>query len=252
MAGKLPADVEKYLDELVKRLLSCLADQILGVYLFGSASNDAYEPGLSDLDVQAVVKSPLSSFAIQTIISNVCQKSLPCPATKLELVIYNQHAVHPSSRHPRFELNFSTGPFQSDHICLDPSKESSHWFLLDIGMGYDLGRCLYGLEIPQTFDVIPREWILEAISDSLQWHLINECNTPNSILNACRSWHFIETGKFVSKQQGAQWAMQQQSCPSIVQLAVTALHSKQNLPTIQVTEFYEIIMKRNQIHLNKK
>lgn len=249
MEFKLPSDVKEYLDELVKRLVDCLKDQLVGVYLFGSAGCDAYEPGLSDLDVQAVVRDSLSADQKEDIISRLKQDALPCPATKLEFVVYAQKAVHPASRHPRFELNLNTGPCQSDHVSLDPAKEPSHWFLLDIAMGCKLGRCLYGPDKSEIFGVIPPGWILEAISDSLEWHRVNEASSANSVLNACRSWRYIATGVFCSKADGATWAREQPGCPTVVEQAATARKTKEDLPATGVMELYETVMKINRIKL---
>ncbi|KAF4335357.1 streptomycin 3 adenylyltransferase [Fusarium beomiforme] len=238
----LTEEVKLYLDELVRRLVHLLETQLVGVYLFGSASNNAFEPGSSDLDVQAVVKNNLPTAAKQEIVSAINQASLPCPATKLEFVVYSQKAVNPASRHPRFELNLNTGPGRSDHVGLDPGNESSHWFLLDIAMGRELGRCLHGLPTAEAFAEIPRQWILEAISDSLKWHQANEISSANSVLNACRSLQYIACGKWSSKMEGAKWMMQQSDCPAVVEKAIVARRTGQELPTAQVKELYDIAM----------
>ncbi|KAH8433131.1 uncharacterized protein LDX57_010765 [Aspergillus melleus] len=245
MENHLPEEVEAYLEEVVKRLIDHLKDQLVGVYLFGSASNDAYEPGLSDLDVQAVVKNPLDTVEKQAVISRLNQDVLPCPATKLEFVVYAQSSVSPTSRHPRFELNLNTGPHQPDHVSLDPANEASHWFLLDIAMGRQLGRSLHGPAATEAFGAIPRRYILEAIANSLEWHQANELNSPNSVLNACRGWRFIMTGEFSSKLDGAKWAMQQPDCPAIVERAVAARKTGGELPAAQVMTLYERVMKAN-------
>ncbi|KAI7772255.1 hypothetical protein LZL87_007616 [Fusarium oxysporum] len=245
MGSDLPEEVQAYLGELVKCLTDHLKDQLVGVYLFGSASYDAYEPGLSDLDVQAIVKSPLQTEEKQAIISRLTQESLPCPATKLEFVVYAQGSVNPANRHPAFELNLNTGPHQSDHISLDPANESSHWFLLDIAMGRQLGRCLYGAALTEAFGVVPRRWVLEGMADSLAWHQANEASSTNSVLNACRSWRYIATGEFCSKLEGANWAMKQRHCPAIVQRAVEARKTGDKLDAGQVMELYGIVVKTN-------
>ena len=245
MGNNLPEDVEAYLKELVKRLTEYLKDQLVGVYLFGSASYGAYESGLSDLDVQAIVKNPLDTVDKQAIISRINHDALPCPATKLEFVVYAQDAVNPASRYPCFELNLNTGPHQSDYICLDPASEASHWFLLDIAMGRELGRNLYGLDITDAFSALPRRWILEAIMNSLYWHQANELNSANSVLNACRGWRFIITGEFSSKLDGAKWAIQQQGCPDVVNHAIAARKTGASLPTAQVVTLYDIVIKAN-------
>jgi len=245
MANNLPHNVQAYLDDLVKRLIDHLDDQLLGVYLFGSASYDAFEPGLSDLDVQAIVKTPLSTSEKQAIISGINQASLTCPATKLEFVVYAQESVNPASRHPRFELNLNTGPNQSDHVSLDPSQEASHWFLLDIAMGRQLGRSLHGLAINEAFGEIPRSWILDAMADSLAWHAANEANSANSVLNACRSWQYMISGDFSSKVNGGKWALQQEGCPDVVEKALSARKTGEKLAANEVLELYDAVLKVN-------
>lgn len=249
MDNNLPEEIEAYLEEIVQRLTDYLKDQLVGVYLFGSASYDAYESGLSDLDIQAIVKDPLDTIDKQAVIGLLNQGALPCPATKLEFVVYAQNAVYPASRHPYFELNLNTGPHQPDHISLDPANESSHWFLLDIAMGRELGRSLHGPDPTNAFGAIPRRWTLEAIANSLDWHQKNELNSVNSVLNACRGWRFIVTGEFSSKLDGAKWAMQQQGCPDIVSRAITARRTGEELATVQVMTLYDIVMTANRAEL---
>ncbi|KAB8223132.1 hypothetical protein BDV33DRAFT_48330 [Aspergillus novoparasiticus] len=249
MDNNLPEEVKAYFEEIVQRLTEYLRDQLVGVYLFGSASYGAFESGLSDLDVQAIVKDPLDTVDKQAIISRLNQNALPCPATKLEFVVYAQSAVYPASRHPRFELNLNTGPHQPDHISLDPANESSHWFLLDIAMGRELGRTLYGPTTTDAFGAIPRRWTLEAIANSLEWHQANELSSANSVLNACRGWRFIVTGEFSSKLDGAKWATQQQDCPDIVSRAIVARKTGDELPAAQVMTLYDIVMTANRAEL---
>ncbi len=250
MENEPPSSPQAYLDELVKRLTELLKDQLVGVYLFGSASYGAYEPGTSDLDVQAIVKSPLKDADKMALIRHISNDALPCPATKLEFVVYAQDAVNPASRHPRFELNLNTGAHQANHISLDPAQESSHWFLLDIAMGRQLGRSLYGLSPDEAFGEIPRRWALGAIADSLAWHQANEANSANSVLNACRGWKFIETGEFSSKVNGAKWAMEQKGCPDIVEQAVTSRKTGDGLDGQQVAALYKVIMEANRAKLD--
>ncbi|KAL4728071.1 hypothetical protein ACLX1H_004788 [Fusarium chlamydosporum] len=245
MENTLPKDVDMYLGELVRRLIEYFGDQLVGVYLFGSASYGAFEPGLSDLDVQAIVKDSLSAPDKENIVSCLGQEALPCPATKLEFVLYAQTSVNPANRHPRFELNLNTGPHQQHHVSFDPTQEASHWFLLDIAMGRQLGRCLHGLSIQEAFTEIPRIWILDAMADSLGWHGMNEPNSANSVLNACRSWQYMVSGEFSSKAKGARWALLQKNCPPVVESAIEARHTGEKLPGGEVLELYQIVLRIN-------
>src|SRR4030081_905925 len=82
----LPAAEVAYLAEIVNQLKNYLGERLAGVYLFGSAGYGAYEPGLSDLDVEALVGEPLSPEAKLEIARRLSQENLPCPANKLEFV----------------------------------------------------------------------------------------------------------------------------------------------------------------------
>jgi predicted nucleotidyltransferase len=56
----LPQPELQYLHTLTATLTAELESQLKAVYLFGSASYGAYEPGKSDLDVTVIIDSPLS------------------------------------------------------------------------------------------------------------------------------------------------------------------------------------------------
>jgi hypothetical protein len=248
----LPPAETAYLGEIVKRLRDYLGQNLVGVYLFGSAGYEAYEPGLSDLDVQAVVKQPLELPVKKEIIRRISQENLPCPASKLEFVAYAFGGINPANRHPRFELNLNTGPGQADHISLDPAGESSHWFLLDIAMGREFGRALFGPDPAEVFAPIPRRWTLEAIADSLEWHRLNELSSANSVLNACRGWRYIATNNFGSKLAGAEWALQKQDAPAVIQHAIEARKTGETLPPAEVVELFEIVLKAVRAALEKE
>jgi hypothetical protein len=243
MKSALPEEVRTYLDELVKRVAEYLGDELVGIYLFGSAGYQAFEPGQSDLDVQAVVREPLSIEKKQAIVEILAHRVLPCPATKLEFVVYAHGSVSPASRHPRFELNINTGGSQDDHVSFDPADESSHWFLLDIAMGRETGRSLYGPPPTDTFAPIPVEWTLEAIADSLEWHRANEFSSANSVLNACRGWRFAVANCFGSKLAGAAWALEQDDCPSVVKEAIAARSTGEKLPAADVLHLYDVVVE---------
>ncbi len=66
-----------YLERIVDALRSRLAERLIGVYLFGSAATGAYERGVSDLDVQAVVDERLSKHECEDIARSLAHAALP-------------------------------------------------------------------------------------------------------------------------------------------------------------------------------
>jgi hypothetical protein len=239
----LPQPQVTYLSRLIDILRGDLGQQLVGVYLFGSAAYGEYEQGISDLDVQAVVVDALDLQTCRLIADHLTHDHLPCPARRLEFVIYRQQAVKPTSRHPQFELNFNTGGRDPDHFVTDPAHEASHWFLLDIAMGRALGQRLFGAEPVDVFGAISRLWQLEAIADSLNWHITHEMTSANNVLNACRGWRYAATGEQGSKRAGAVWALQQPQCPQVVEQAMQQ-RRQGGLPLdkTSVSELIEIVL----------
>ncbi|MEA2346461.1 MAG: hypothetical protein QOG62_248 [Thermoleophilaceae bacterium] len=131
---------------------------------------------------------------------------LPCPARRLELVLYPAAELREPSRRPAFDLNLNTGADGVDHAGLDPGAEASHWFLIDLSIARQAGRALAGPPPQRVFPELPRDWLLEAILESIEWHAGNSPGTPSAVLNACRGWNFAATGTWTSKPAAGAWA----------------------------------------------
>jgi len=234
----LPAPETAYLEQLVCRLQSGLGPRLVGVYLFGSAGYGAYEAGISDLDVQAVVDGVSSTRQREELAERLAHESLPCPAKRLDFVCYTRSAVNPARRHPHFELNFNTGDGIPEQLMFDPSAEANHWFLLDIAMGREFGHAMVGPPPATVFAPIPSVWQLQAIQDSLAWHPAHDPISPNNVLNACRGWRYAVTGALGSKAAGASWARSQPGCPPIVERAE---HSRRDGAPVSPSEAADLI-----------
>jgi hypothetical protein len=139
------------------------------------------------------------------IVEQLDHEALPCPARRLELVVYTCAAVSSPSWPLPFELNFNTGSDTARYVSSDPAKEPNFWFVLDLAIGRECGRALNGPPPALLFAEIPREWQLGAIVESLQWHHEHQPRNPACVLNACRSWLYVETGRWASKPDAAAW-----------------------------------------------
>ncbi|MDP9314021.1 MAG: DUF4111 domain-containing protein [Chloroflexota bacterium] len=149
-------------------------------------------------------------------------------------------------------MNYNIGRGEVDHLSLDPPKEASHWFLLDIAMGHEHGRSLSGPPPADVFASIPRCLQLEAIADSLASHRVHESASINSALNACRGWRYAVTGVHGSKRVGAMWARQQSRCPSVVQEAEQRRHGGPPLDAGAVIELTAIVMEAVQTAIRQE
>ncbi|KAM0418896.1 hypothetical protein ACHAPT_012161 [Fusarium lateritium] len=227
--------LDLYLQRLVRTLHDELNDNLLAVHLFGSAGYGAYQPGISDVDVYAVIHEPITDYPrLSRLISH---SSLPCPARKLEFVLFTKTNAARQAPDPKYEMNFNTGKDMDDYINLDPQTEPRFWFLLDIAMGRELGKPVLGPPPGALFAAPSLEWVFDCMLESLSWHRENGLVNPDGILNACRELRYAKASVWGSKKDGGAWALEHYSQPDIVALAMTARHSQTELPQDLALDF---------------
>jgi predicted nucleotidyltransferase len=175
-----------YLDELVRRLTA--VTELDAVYLFGSAAQGAYEHGRSDLDVIAVAARP-STQAEKEALAEAAE-SLPCPARRLELVVYARGAE-------RHELNVNTGEL----VHFDADDDPAFWFVIDRAIAEQHSIVLLGPPWNDVFEPVPREAVLAALDEALAFDGWDDPN--DAALAAARARIWRETGKWVSKREAA-------------------------------------------------
>lgn len=186
-ATAIPAELEPYLAALVDGL-SAAAD-LDAVYLFGSAAQGAYEHGRSDVDVIAVTSRP-STRAEKEALADAAE-SLPCPARKLELVVYARGAE-------RHELNVNTGEL----VHFDPDDDPAFWFVLDRSIAEQHAIPLVGPQWSEVFPPVPREAVLAALADAQSF---DGWDDPDDVrIAAARAQIWRETGEWVSKRRAGE------------------------------------------------
>lgn len=193
--------VDAYLAELTRRLGEALGAELAGVYLMGSAATGTDVPGVSDLDVWALVRAPLDDAIKRALVERVDQAALPVPARGLELVVARVRGAEPI-----VELNLNDGPRMERHVALDASGEPRHWFVLDAAIGREHGRALAGPPARDAFPAVPRSAQLAAIADSLEWYAAHEPDERKAVLTAARGWRYAVEGRWSSKEEAARWA----------------------------------------------
>ncbi|KAL4734792.1 hypothetical protein BDV11DRAFT_46604 [Aspergillus similis] len=236
------AHLAAYLTHLLDTLQQELGDNLLAVYLFGSAGYDAYEPGASDVDVYAVIHEPISDY--KQLVRKISHASIPCPARKLEFVLFTKANAALQTSRPQFEMNFNTGrDMEDDYLNLDPSTEPQFWFLIDLAMGRVLGTALFGPPAREVFAAPKVEWIFDSLIESLDWHRQQPLLASDGILNACRALRFAKTGTWGSKKDGGDWVIRhyKEHDVQVVSLALDARHSKKEIRQEQSVEFVDFV-----------
>jgi hypothetical protein len=205
LTGDQRADA--YLVRLAQRARDVLGATFVGAYVVNSGARGAYLPGRSDLDVALIVTGALDARTKRDLADALRHRGLPCPAPRLELVVYRLDVVREPEARPPFELNLNSGPAIADHVGFDPDEEPWFWFALDLGAAADVASVIDGPPADAVFGAVSRQAILEAMAASDAWHAAHDRAAPNRVLNACRAWCWVETSSWRSKAAAARWAI---------------------------------------------
>ena len=182
-----------YADELVARLAD--VTDLEAAYLVGSGSYGGFEPGVSDVDVIVVVPQRLAHEDKEALVA--AAEAVPgCPGRKLELVIY-------AARREEYELNLNTG----EHVSFDPAEDPAFWFVLDRAIAQEHAVPLLGPAWSEVFAPVERDAVLDALEASLEWQEREQPGDANTVLNACRTWRWLEGGVWGSKPEAAAWLL---------------------------------------------
>jgi len=177
----VPVELGGYLGNLVSALAS-VAD-LDAVYLIGSAASGGYEHGRGDVDVVAVTSRSLAPDERRLLVA--AAEAVPCPARKLELVVYPRGS-------DAWEINLNTG----EHVSYDPADEPSFWFVIDRAVAESHAVPLVGSPWREVFAPVPHETLLAALADSL-----DSIGLPGAV----RAWAWTETDAWLSKPAAADW-----------------------------------------------
>jgi hypothetical protein len=187
-----------YLTALTGRLDKAVGTELLAVYLSGSAAVGAFRDGQSDLDVLAVVDTARAAD-MDAIVAGCSHSALPCPASKLELVVYERAAAARPGPAPRWSLNVDTGP-GVHQVGFEPAEEPAHWFVLDLAFAHRHAIPLVGPPAAHLIGNPAEDAVRAAFAQAIAWYTEHEPGEPARIASL-RARHWERTGEFASKPE---------------------------------------------------
>jgi hypothetical protein len=244
LTGDPSADA--YLWRLTARAEGVLGDALLGSYLVNSGARGDYLPGRSDLDVVLLVADAMSTATKHRVADALRDSAIPCPAPRLELVVYRRDVTGNPGARPPFELNLNSGPAIADHLAVDPEDEPWFWFALDLAAAADAALPVSGPPPAEVFASVPRGAVLEALLASHAWHAEEDTLAPNRVLNACRAWCWLVTSRWRSKSEAAGWAIAAGEDAELIRHALSLRAGTRNdpLPADGVSRLADRVAKR--------
>lgn len=208
-----------YLKNVNKICTQILGKDLVGLYAQGSLAFHDFRDGLSDFDLLGVVREPLTPLRARQLAEALDHSRLPVPAEGMEMVLVTERTAAHLRPVPRYEMWMYTGETWRSELELG-GQESE--LLIFFSILLQCGKTLSGPNPETLFQVPPREWVLNAMREVLEFHL-EKLGDPfwdpkgrNTVLNACRTWRYSVVGSFSSKARGGQWVLEREHWPVVV------------------------------------
>jgi predicted nucleotidyltransferase len=201
--GALPDEVENVLDRLVPELTKALGNDVIGIYLTGSAVAGGYARGVSDIDLVVVTAPTASELDVETLGAVHAEIVAHDPAweNRLEIVYIGRTTLHAFRTTTHSLAVISPGePF---HLTGPVSDWLQNWYLVATS-----GRTLAGPPARDVFPAIEQREFLDAIRAYVRY-LAREApgwsgaRLAYAVLSACRALETVRTGEAVTKADGA-------------------------------------------------
>lgn len=204
--------VNEFIEKILSGLQSALHEKLVGLYLYGSLVIGDFDTDISDIDLLAVLSSPLedTEFLALDAMQNSLVQSYPQWKDRLEIAYLTQLALD----------TFKT---QSSQIAVISPGEDFHYkeagkdWLMNWYMVRERGISLFG-SAPQAIipDISQAEFILCVKEHVIAWgQWIQEFGLDSRpsqayvILTMCRGLYTLKHGEQLSKLQAANWAQQE-------------------------------------------
>ncbi|MCH8612977.1 aminoglycoside adenylyltransferase domain-containing protein [Arsenicicoccus dermatophilus] len=194
-------------DRVLTTLRHLLGEDLVAVWVHGSAAQGAFVLGRSDLDVLVVVPDHAEADwgevgrAIAAAATDRGRESIP-----LELSIIRRSLAETPREPWSFAVHVATQPGQQrdSRVVLDDGRGDID-LLLHLAVTRQHGVTLLGPSPDALVGEVDRDAVVAQLVEELQW-AVDEADECCAVLNACRAWRFAETRELVSKVEGGEWA----------------------------------------------
>lgn len=209
---KLDSNTEKQIDQCLSLVKEIFDQDLLGVYLYGSAMLDGLQK-YSDIDLFVVLSRPttyeektrLVSALLK--ISGVYMKSTKLP---IEMTIVEKAEINPWHYPPKFDFQYGDwlrNQFESGNIEPWESKVMTNLALMITQLLLS-NKTLFGIEPNQLLPTVPYQDFINATTDGLQGLMADlDWDIRNVLLTFARVWSTVATDTIRSKSAAVDWVI---------------------------------------------
>ena len=205
-------DLEEITAEFAERSEKILKDNLVGIYLHGSAVMGCFNPNKSDIDLIVVVREHVSDAVKREYMDMVVELDAFGPEKGIEMSVVTKDACKPFLYPSPFELHFSKMHLEWYRSNPDDYIKNMKGTDKDLAAHFTIigkrGRCLFGAPIDEVFADVPAEAYLDSIYDDIAEAEDDiEENTMYLTLNLARVLAYKKEGLILSKKEGGEWAL---------------------------------------------
>lgn len=201
-------------DDLLKRFTEMskliLGNNLVGVYLHGSAAMGCFNWKKSDLDIILIIEGDISDIVKMELMRHVVSLNEEAPEKGFELSIVKREYCDPFIYPTPYELHFSVGHlkwFLDDPIdYVEKMKGTDKDLAAHFTIIRKYGIVLCGEEISKVFGAVTEDDYI----DSILYDIEDACgkileNPVYFTLNLCRVLAYLRERKVLSKKAGGEW-----------------------------------------------
>ena len=190
----------------VERSRSILRENLVGIYLHGSAVMGCFNPEKSDVDLIVVVDEPLSDPVKRAFMDMVVMCSAMGPAKGIEMSVVLRRVCKPFVYPTPFELHFSVGHMQWYKEAPEEYIREMNGTDKDLAAHFTIithrGKCLYGAPIKDVFAEVPSRDYMDSLWYDIESAAEEITAYPMYLtLNLARVLAYKEGGLILSKKR---------------------------------------------------
>ena len=203
---------DKVIDQFTQGAVEILGENLVGVYLHGSAVMGCFQPKKSDLDFIVVVKDTVPDEVKKAFLDMVVALNAEGPAKGIEMSIVRREVCDPFVYPTPFELHFSAGHLEWWSEAPEDYVQNMKGTDKDLAAHFTVirarGNCLYGLPIAEVFGEVPQQDYIDSLWYDIEGAAeeITEA-TMYLTLNLARVLAYLKEKKVLSKQEGGEWGL---------------------------------------------
>jgi streptomycin 3"-adenylyltransferase len=197
-------------------LTDVLGEDLVAVYLHGSAVLGGFRWDRSDLDVLALNRAALTDRQLGEVVQALAP--LPYPERGLEFSLLT--AAQPEFPAPRFQLHLTTGGWDGVAKVIDGrGRAGDPDLVLHLAVCRAHGVAVVGPPPLATLANVPDQMIASAMHDEIGWARAH-AQPEYLVLTSARVWPFAETHRIASKIEAGAWAAERYAEPSVIEAAL--------------------------------